>query len=240
MVREKSNKKTTPSSQASADIPETSSHSSLKGRETKDPFDEIVKSTDTSSPPTLDTIVALFRAQNRSMRQCFEERLAEKDAEIKELKERTLKLETKLDEMEQYGRRNSVRISGVAENINITSFVQEKLNIDISNHTDRYHPVGKPRQDGKPRPLLLKLTSHAVKTAIMQKRSQLRGTGCYINEDLTRLRNEIAYNCRLQKKGKKIKDTWTRDGCIFVKLTNDHIKRIATYSELKELTAAIN
>jgi hypothetical protein len=40
----------------------------------------------------------------------------------------------------------------------------------------------------------------------------------YINEDLTKIRNGIAYRARQLKKLKLVTDTWTIDGKIFVKV----------------------
>ena len=49
----------------------------------------------------------------------------------------------------------------------------------------------------------------------------------YLNEDLTRKRYQVARQARALKKDKKIDDTWTYDGKIFVKL-NDGITRVVT------------
>ena len=46
----------------------------------------------------------------------LEQALSEKDSKIKLLEEKSTHLEANLDDLEQYSRRNSVRISGITEN----------------------------------------------------------------------------------------------------------------------------
>ena len=44
--------------------------------------------------------------------------------------------------------------------------------------------------------------------------------GVFINESLTKLRNDMLYKCRQLKKAHKISGCWSADGVIRVKLNN--------------------
>ena len=55
----------------------------------------------------------------------------------------------------------------------------------------------------------------------------------YINDDLTKLRAEIAAKARKLKKDGKIGDTWNRDGIIFVKDNSEHIIRVTKVKGLE-------
>ena len=164
-----------------------------------------------------------------------------RDREIESLQER-------LDESEQYSRRNAIRIHGIPESAhentdNVIVNMAEQIGADIFHDCiDRSHRVG--RKGDYTRPIICKFTSHKHKLAIMTKKRNLRNTdtkknfntdNVFISEDLTKLRADVARNARHLKKDKKITDTWTRDGVIFVKTLGGQIERIKTQRELDRL-----
>ena len=238
MPREKASKKATPSSQASSDVvvDQIGGHNGPE----KDPFEEILKTADKSGPVTVDLIVALLKAQETSLRAYFDSKISLKDEEIEKLKEKNQLLEERLDEMEQYSRRNSIRISGVAETTDVSEFISAKLNIDVSDQIDRCHPVGKRNADDKPRPLLVKFLNYGSREKVLKGRSKLKGSGIYINEDLTKSRSEIASKCKSLKKEKKITNTWIRDGTIFVKRIDDRVIRINSSRQLSLFVSSLD
>ena len=59
----------------------------------------------------------------------------------------------------------------------------------------------------------------------------LKQTGIYMNEDLTRINSQLAYKARKLKRDKKIHQTWTMMGRVFVKETEE--------SEPKEFTLVL-
>ena len=62
------------------------------------------------------TIADLVATKINKRLDSLEQALSEKDSKIKLLEEKTTHLEAKLDDLEQYSRRNSVRIGGITEN----------------------------------------------------------------------------------------------------------------------------
>lgn len=173
--------------------------------------------------------------------------------------DRIQQLEERLDENEQYMRRNNVRISGIPEEVGertdeLVTHLAEALGCDIeADDIDRSHRVG--RRDlgggGGPRPLLVKFVSYRKKRALVSSKKELRGKKgsvifpalswkpgqqkLFINDDLTATRARLAKEAREKKKGGKIQDTWVRDGTIFIK-KDDNVSRITNTRQLLSKT----
>ena len=93
-------------------------------------------------------------------------------------------LERRLDDLEQYGRRTSLRISGIASGENETAeHCLEKVKEEIQKvapelhdgHFDRAHRVGKVREDGKERLIIVKFTSFWARTWAYRRRVREEG-----------------------------------------------------------------
>ena len=162
-----------------------------------------------------------------------------KDAVIDKLEQRVNELESGQDDLEQYSRRNSLRISGVDES-DSEDVVEKTMNL-INNtlgvtmctdQIDRMHRVGKKIAD-RPRPILVKFATYRARDKVMRSRRALKdisqsrtedgGTQgqvqsrIFINEDLTKLRSNLLYHARQLKKQKKLQDCWTWDGVVLIK-----------------------
>ncbi|XP_046563249.1 uncharacterized protein LOC124272152 [Haliotis rubra] len=140
----------------------------------------------------------------------------------KEIKELRTELRMKTDELEQYSRRNSLRISGLPEDIheegrdteNIAMEVLRGLHQTLSpSDIDRCHRVGRKSKD-KHRDIIIKFVNYNDRNKVIINRRKLRDTRCnvYINEDLTRHRSRLYKLARELKKQGRIESTWTRDG----------------------------
>ncbi|CAC5392848.1 unnamed protein product [Mytilus coruscus] len=57
----------------------------------------------------------------------------------------------------------------------------------------------------------------------MHEFNKSNGTNYLMYEDLTRMRSELAYNARWLKNNNYIKETWTFDGKVFIKMPDDRI-----------------
>lgn len=204
------------------------------------PFDDVINSVDTSKSITVEVLVAPFKAQDIATRTYFENILKEKNEVIKDLENKVEKLEIRVDDLEQYSRRNSIRLSGVGESIieNPIKMLEEKLDVEIDHHRDidRYHRVGKTNPGRKPRDILIKFANYHTKAAVIRSRYKLKGTGYFINEDLTKLRSKLLFECRNLKKQSTLKDAWTRDGNIYIKLNDDTTKRITSPEDLRDIS----
>ena len=107
--------------------------------------------------------------------------LAKKDARIDSLAEQVEELKTGQDDLEQYSRRNSVRLSGIVEKRDedvvesVLSTFNTLMNIWPPIHVseiDRIHRIGKP-DDHRRRPILVKFATYRSKRRVLENRRQL-------------------------------------------------------------------
>ncbi len=131
-------------------------------------------------------------------------------------------LEEELNDLQQYSRRNSLRISDIPEKANentndiVKSLAHEKLGVSVEERDiDRSHRVGK-RNDhetgSKHRQILVKFTNYSARSTMIRSRYKLKGTGITIHENLTRKNQNL-----LVKTSKKhgVVSAWSKDGKIF-------------------------
>ncbi|KAI4454239.1 l1 transposable element-related [Holotrichia oblita] len=145
------------------------------------------------------------------------------DARLSDLQDKNEMLSDKCDALEQYSRRNNVRIIGVTgvspvncENV-VMDIINEKLKLTLPVEIiDRCHPVGPQKKDGK-RDILVKFNAYRYRRIVLQKKSLLKGTGVSIMEDLTRNRY-LCYRKVREKVG--VKNAWVFDGNIYMKSGN--------------------
>lgn len=125
---------------------------------------------------------------------------------------------------EQYSRSNNIRISGLGENTNkeyetaeetsqkVIDLIKTELNIDIKmTDIDIAHRLKKTQKEK--RDVIVKFNSRMVKLQILRKKKMLKGSGLFINEDLTQL-NQMVFNCVRKKMPDEVDSAWTRNGTI--------------------------
>ncbi|KAK6191173.1 hypothetical protein SNE40_002911 [Patella caerulea] len=204
-----------------------------------------------------------------------------KDTEIQELKDKN-------DELEQYGRREGIRISGITERPDedtdkIVIEVGKLIGITITlNDINRSHRVGNPQVEStRPRQIICRFRGYYTKRSFIKQAKNLKDirskieilssvspegdqtevksneTGSsqptastprthqkipdifqhniFINEDLTKVRSNLAFQARQLQKEKKIQSTWTSDGIIFIKKRDDRVVLIRTQKQLNQI-----
>lgn len=162
------------------------------------------------------------------------------EEENKKLRDRVDKLELAMDESEQYSRRNSLRISNIAETPDentdqLVYRVAEIIGVNLSSgDIDRSHRVGKrgvkPRRD-----IIVKLSTYRARERLFKNRSKLKNSelnGTFINEDLTKSRSELLYQARQRVRSKLLLGAWSSDGRILVKGLDGKINRISSMVHL--------
>jgi exosome complex exonuclease DIS3/RRP44 len=168
--------------------------------------------------------------------------------EINSLKTCIGSMENEVDSLEQYSRRNSIRITGLVESTEPPEDIYEVVlgffkddnglncNVDI-NDIDRAHRVGQKKQQN--RPVLVKFASYQTKQLILKSRRNLRENNdyenVYINEDLTKLRSELLYKTRRLKNQGKISECWSFDGKILIKTLDGKIKPVQSSLILEKM-----
>lgn len=169
----------------------------------------------------------------------LEKSLKEKDEEIENLENKIQLLDERnqdlltenkdisdrLDDLEQYSRRNCLLLHGVREDDDentdeiILSTIATEIGINITEQDiDRTHRLGRPnRRDGKPRPIIVKFSRYNVRNKVYQYKRNLKGKRYLITESLT------SHRMRLFKEAQQeygITNVWTSDGRILYKFQN--------------------
>lgn len=178
---------------------------------------------------TIDGQNELIQKLKTEVKELSEENTAIRK-KIKSLKSST---DRRIDELEQYGRRNNLRIRGIeettGENVNkIIMDTAKKIGARIDESCiDRAHRVGRPGND-KPRPIIVKFTSYAHRREMWINKKSLRGSTTSMTEDLTRTRATLLYKVNNTYPKKSV---WTSDGVILVKY-KDQTLRLVTEEDL--------
>ena len=158
-------------------------------------------------------------------------------------------LDNSVNQLEQYSRRNCIRIFGIEEKQGentdqLICEVAKTMKIDLqANDIDRSHRVGKkpeknevkkPNEKEKYRGIIVKLCSYRVRQRLILNRRKLNGSGISIHEDLTVKTLQLL---NVAQKHDKVKSAWTLDGRIFVQPTEAESKKclITCNEDLKSL-----
>ncbi|XP_052252442.1 uncharacterized protein LOC127859072 [Dreissena polymorpha] len=179
---------------------------------------------------------------------------ATKTKQIEDLKQQNSNLENKkagdsinhkefANNTEQYSRRNNVRIAGVPEDQDrqssvavtnkVISLVNAHLGISIHpSDIDIAHRLGKYKPNTN-RPVIVRFVRRQTKIDILRNAKQFKGSGIFVNEDLTKLNAEVLASVRL-KQTSTVQRAWSFEGKLFALLkVNEHAKQI-NYSEFKD------
>ena len=185
----------------------------------------------------------------------LENELKKKSEDMQSQTQETEKLQTAIEdtdkafygranELEQYSRRNNVRIWGLAESeetedANTTAdMVVRKLNEILGLNLHRYdidiaHRIGRKQKGVKSsRCVIVKFVSRMTKIKCLKDRkTKLKGTKIFIQEDLTSLN----YSVFMATKGNNDVDkSWTIDGTIYVKWKGSDVIKKVGYAEYDE------
>ncbi|KAK3106950.1 hypothetical protein FSP39_003755 [Pinctada imbricata] len=143
--------------------------------------------------------------------------------------ERVDRAEADIEELEQYGRRTSLRFHNVevADTNNtddeIVKLCKEKLQVDITpDDINRSHPIGRKNRHGKYQ-LICRFKNWKIKNKIYREKKKLKNDSSriFVTEDLTSYRQEIVSEIAKAKRAGKVFAFWTNDGRIFIKTSSD-------------------
>lgn len=133
-----------------------------------------------------------------------------KNKSIDDLESKVVKLERSHNDLEQYGRRQSIRLNNVplpdvadSEQVVLNVLnkaipVHEKINAD---EIERCHPIGKPNRKGN-RQVIVKFLSYKTKARVYGARFNLKNI--YMSDDLTKSNQSIALMLLKCKKVKQV------------------------------------
>jgi hypothetical protein len=169
----------------------------------------------------------MSRLENENQK--LKERLSYANEEIEDLFD-------KHDDLEQYGRRNSIRFHNVnisekedgtvpsTDQVIVDICAKMKINPPITEDLiERSHKIGKPNKKGNHQ-IICKFKSYKTKSLVYKSKSSLKTCKTddfrvFITEDLTRKRQNIISSLSELRVNNKINSYWTQDGRIFFKET---------------------
>ena len=149
---------------------------------------------------------------------------------------------------EQYSRKNNLKITGWKVNENekpilaVSRLLREKLGMQVKDgDIDVAHPLPVPKHSGIPNagspPLLVKFKHREPRNEAISRRTQLKNSGCVIQEDLT------ALNIRLMNRlhnHELISRSWAWNGRIYG-LTKSGIKiKFQPFDDVEAKVSAIS
>ncbi|KAK6171840.1 hypothetical protein SNE40_018265 [Patella caerulea] len=147
---------------------------------------------------------------------------------------------SKVNNLEQWTRRSSVRIFGIPDkmNENYSESIQEALKVFLSigvsmteDQIDIAHRIGtfKPNQN---RSIIVKFLSRKYKIFVIKNRRKLKGSGISISEDLTPLNSQLLSRT---SKHPSVLNTWSTEGKIYAKLLNEKIVKVDHHTCIDDL-----
>ncbi|XP_052785515.1 uncharacterized protein LOC128226317 [Mya arenaria] len=174
------------------------------------------------------------------------EKLAQKvtalEEQLEKNKEETFRVNNQLDferekhrkfenESEQYSRINNIIIRGLPDTnpretaeetlTKVQQYLQDKDIIELkASDVDMAHRL--PNKKSQNRDVIVKLASRFNKMCIMRNRRNLRGTGVFVNDDLTQLNLHVLM-CVKKKMIDEVSEAWFSRGKIFYKNSNGQV-----------------
>ena len=159
--------------------------------------------------------------------------ITELEAENRLLSAEIDDLKIGLNDLEQYGRRNSLRfhnldmdlslkegemIHSLVGFINNTILTNEEKISD--NDIERCHPIGKKVGTRKPQ-IIVKFTSYKTRAKVFANKTKLKGhpNKTFLTEDLTSKNHTVIKSLLELRKAKRINSFWTSNGKILAKVS---------------------
>ena len=149
-----------------------------------------------------------------------EKQIEDLKEEVHDLKEKLIEVDTTLDRHEQYSRRNCLLLHGIKENdhedtdVLVMSTLKENMGADLfPTDIDRAHRIGKKKNDGKPRAIIVKFARYNRRRMIYENKKKLKGKGVSITESLTGKRMKELNAARAKY---DFKNVWSQDGRILL------------------------
>lgn len=164
--------------------------------------------------------------------------------ELRRLEENLRRQDERLDDLEQYSRRNCLLIHGVPETTTedttdvVIQLFRDKLKVNIDTSTiDRCHRVGKPHRtvaeatkQGK-RAIIVKFISYQHRLQVFRAKRALKNSPVVITESLTTQRQQLLKAAK-DKFGPR--NCWTYDGKITVLRGNKRV-HVFTQTDLENI-----
>ena len=142
-------------------------------------------------------------------------------------------LKVNLNDLEQYGRRNSLRFHNLNMDLSLregamidsmAQFINKSLLANEDSITakdiERCHPIGRKVGTRKPQ-IIVKFASYQIKSKVFASKTKLKGhpDRVFLTEDLTSKNHSVIKSLLELRKARKISSFWTSNGKILAKVT---------------------
>lgn len=173
------------------------------------------------------------------LQKTMESQMDKKNQEIKDITSSLEYQAGQLNDLEQYGRRSMVRITGIPEEgvetaEETTRCIIKEINAKITglnlteNDIDISHRLGK-KDGNRSRPIIAKFVSRIKRNSVLRGKRYFKGSSIYINEDLTKFNQQALMNVKRSLNNADSgsgTSVWSRDGQIYYKTNDGHIKHV--------------
>ena len=149
--------------------------------------------------------------------------------------------EKKNNDLEQYIRRNNVRVFGVRDSVwekegdtetKIMELINKKLKVNIfSTNIEAVHRIGR-HKNGYNRPIIVRFISRKDATRCLSNRRLLKGSGVVLVEDLTAT-NARWYGTIRNHPG--VVNAWTKNGTTFYKRKDEVVRKAPLWEDLENV-----
>ena len=169
------------------------------------------------------------------------------------MEKKVVSLETKLNHLDQYGRRNNLVLSGIPNTVedkdleSTVSSILSDIDVPIGPHNvEACHRIGLSAKNKSKKTMIRLVNRRYAKKALINRKNidsidnakynfDSR-TKIFINENLSPANESIAYNCRKLRRAKLIDSSYFRNGIICIKNTvNSKTEKIHYMKELRDL-----
>ena len=163
------------------------------------------------------------------------EKMSHETSTNEKLRKQVDSLALQLDANEQHNRNECLLLHGVAESDKeapsqskalFGKLIFEHLGISMNEYDiKRAHRLGQRKQNGKPRPIIVRLRDPELRNKIYFNKKSLKGKPVSITENLTkrRMQEKIA-----AEKLYGEKSVWTKEGRIYAKDSSGQVKTIVS------------
>ncbi|KAK5644647.1 hypothetical protein RI129_005947 [Pyrocoelia pectoralis] len=202
----------------------------------------------------------LLKDQDARINSCLE-RIDSLSQQNTHLQKENAELKRQINEQNQYSRKNSLEIFGVPEikDENVIRTVQviaQSLGVNLDKQRiDAAHRLkSNLRKPNEPRGIIIKFISRLDKDDFLKARKVKRdfntshlshyftqlnvhpAKAIYINESLTYENKQLLNKCREFKKNKNVKYLWSRNGQIFMRMSdNSQVFKISSIESLRDV-----
>ena len=169
---------------------------------------------------------------------CLQDENALLRSRCSKLENKVVSLELSVNQVEQYGRRNNIVISGIPHDVaddhleDAVTSIMEDVDVIVQNgDIEVCHRIGKSDQKTSSKKTIVRFINHKYcKKALVNRKNLINinrkmkynfswNNKIFINKHLTHANEPIAFYGRKLKRNSKIHSCFTRDGIDFIKKT---------------------